>query len=88
VGVGAQYGWRNPEGARSCNACGAPLVTEGPAGVRKTVTVIFCDLVGSTLLGDRADPELLRETMGSYHAALRAILERHGAPWRSSSATR
>jgi class 3 adenylate cyclase/tetratricopeptide (TPR) repeat protein len=46
--------------------------------VRKTVTVLFCDLVGSTAMGDRSDPELLREAMSRYHAELRRILERHG----------
>ena len=46
---------------------------------RRTVTVLFCDLVGSTSLGDRADPELLRELMARYHSELRTILERHGA---------
>ncbi len=46
--------------------------------VRKTVTIVFCDLVGSTALGERTDPELLRELMSSYHATLRSILERHG----------
>jgi class 3 adenylate cyclase/tetratricopeptide (TPR) repeat protein len=71
-------GQENPEGARFCNACGAPLGAEPPAGVRKTVTVLFCDLVGSTSLGDRADPEVLRELMGRYHRELRTILERHG----------
>jgi class 3 adenylate cyclase/tetratricopeptide (TPR) repeat protein len=74
----AQCGQENPEGARFCYACAAPLGSEAPAGVRKTVTVLFCDLVGSTSLGDRADPELLRELMSRYHAELRAILERHG----------
>ncbi len=46
--------------------------------VRKTVTIVFCDLVGSTALGERTDPELLRELMSNYHATLRVILERHG----------
>jgi class 3 adenylate cyclase/tetratricopeptide (TPR) repeat protein len=46
--------------------------------VRKTVTVLFCDLVGSTALGDQADPEVLQERMAAYHAELRQILERHG----------
>jgi class 3 adenylate cyclase/tetratricopeptide (TPR) repeat protein len=46
--------------------------------VRKTVTVLFCDLVGSTALGDQADPEVLQETMSRYHGELRTILERHG----------
>jgi class 3 adenylate cyclase/tetratricopeptide (TPR) repeat protein len=48
------------------------------AVVRKTVTVVFADLVGSTSLGDEADPEVLQERMTRYHAELRTILERHG----------
>src|SRR5437870_8960359 len=76
--VCAQCGRGNPEGARFCNACAAPLAAEAPVEVRKTVTVLFCDLVGSTTLGDRTDPELLRELMARYHAELRTILERHG----------
>ncbi|MGE5461297.1 MAG: AAA family ATPase, partial [Solirubrobacterales bacterium] len=51
---------------------------ETSAGVRKIVTVVFCDLVGSTALGERSDPEVLRELMSHYHAELRRILERHG----------
>jgi class 3 adenylate cyclase/tetratricopeptide (TPR) repeat protein len=43
------------------------------------VTVVFCDLVGSTALGETKDPEVLRELMARYHAELRAILEHHGA---------
>lgn len=45
---------------------------------RKVVTVVFCDLVGSTALGERSDPEVLRELMSRYHAEARTILERHG----------
>jgi class 3 adenylate cyclase/tetratricopeptide (TPR) repeat protein len=71
-------GKENPDGFRFCGACGAELAGEPALGVRKTVTVLFCDLVGSTSLGDRADPEVLRELMARYHAELRAILERHG----------
>ena len=40
--------------------------------------MLFCDLVGSTALGDTADPEVLQETMARYHAGLREIIERHG----------
>jgi class 3 adenylate cyclase/tetratricopeptide (TPR) repeat protein len=68
----------NPAVSRFCGACGAALPSETPADVRKTVTVVFCDLVGSTALGERTDPEILRELMSGYHAELRAILERHG----------
>ena len=46
--------------------------------MRKTVTVVFCDLVGSTALGERSDPELMRELMGRYHRELRTVAERHG----------
>lgn len=68
----------NPGEARFCNACGAALTQPTAVGVRKTVTVLFCDLVGSTALGDGADPEVLRGQMARYHAELRAILESHG----------
>jgi class 3 adenylate cyclase/tetratricopeptide (TPR) repeat protein len=45
---------------------------------RKVVTVLFCDLVGSTALGESTDPEALRARMRRYFGDLRAILERHG----------
>jgi class 3 adenylate cyclase/tetratricopeptide (TPR) repeat protein len=48
------------------------------AMVRKTVTVVFADLVGSTALGERTDPEVLQGLMQRFHAQLRGILERHG----------
>jgi class 3 adenylate cyclase len=46
--------------------------------VRKTVTVVFVDVTGSTALGERLDPERVRRVMRSYFAAMREILERHG----------
>jgi class 3 adenylate cyclase/predicted ATPase len=45
---------------------------------RKVVTVLFCDLVGSTALGESTDPEALRARMRRYFEDLRTILERHG----------
>src|SRR5262245_43973453 len=45
---------------------------------RKVVTVLFCDLVGSTALGESTDPEALRARMRRYFEDLRAIVERHG----------
>jgi class 3 adenylate cyclase/tetratricopeptide (TPR) repeat protein len=71
--------FENPEGARFCAGCGKPL--EAPAQareVRKTVTVVFCDVTGSTALGERLDPESLRHVMARYFEAMRAALERHG----------
>jgi class 3 adenylate cyclase len=45
---------------------------------RKVVTILFCDLVGSTALGESTDPEALRARLRRYFEDLRAILERHG----------
>ncbi len=46
--------------------------------MRKTVTVFFCDVSGSTALGERLDPESLRQVMARYFETARTILERHG----------
>jgi class 3 adenylate cyclase len=45
---------------------------------RALVTVVFCDLVGSTALGERLDAELLRQVLARYFAACAKALERHG----------
>src|SRR5918992_2241150 len=46
--------------------------------VRKTVTLVFCDVADSTPLGERLDPEALRDVWSRYHESARAVLERHG----------
>jgi class 3 adenylate cyclase/tetratricopeptide (TPR) repeat protein len=48
------------------------------AAARKTVSVLFCDLAGSTALGEQLDPELLRELMGRWYEEMRVAVERHG----------
>src|SRR6185312_13041940 len=68
----------NPAGARFCNACGAALPGEAAREVRKVVTVLFCDVTGSTALGESLDPEQLRRVMADYFAVARAAIERHG----------
>jgi class 3 adenylate cyclase len=42
------------------------------------VTVLFCDVVGSTAIGDRSDPEVVRALMSDYFDRVRGVLERHG----------
>jgi class 3 adenylate cyclase len=49
-----------------------------PREQRKTVTVLFCDVAGSTALAERVDPEALRAVMASYFDVARAAIERHG----------
>ena len=48
------------------------------AAARKTVSVLFCDLAGSTMLGERLDPEPLRELLGRWYEEMRIAVERHG----------
>jgi class 3 adenylate cyclase/tetratricopeptide (TPR) repeat protein len=73
-------GAENPGGFRFCGRCAAPLSVEEPAAreLRKTVTVLFCDVTGSTALGELLDPESLRRVMARYFEAMKAVIERHG----------
>ncbi|MGN6799547.1 MAG: adenylate/guanylate cyclase domain-containing protein, partial [Gaiellaceae bacterium] len=61
-----------------CPECGAPATAAAAREERKTVTVLFCDLVGSTELGERLDPESLRRILGRYFDTVRTVIERHG----------
>src|SRR5919197_2217672 len=45
---------------------------------RKTVTVVFCDVTGSTALGESVDPEALQALLARYFARMKEIVERHG----------
>jgi class 3 adenylate cyclase/tetratricopeptide (TPR) repeat protein len=78
--VCAACGLQNPDAARFCLACGVQFTADEPTGVatRKTVTVLFCDVAGSTHLGESLDPESLREVMGRYFDSVQAVVERHG----------
>jgi class 3 adenylate cyclase/tetratricopeptide (TPR) repeat protein len=72
-------GEENPERFRLCGFCGTPLIAETPRQeVRKTVTVVFSDLKGSTSLGERLDSEALREVMSRYFEEMSGALELHG----------
>jgi class 3 adenylate cyclase/tetratricopeptide (TPR) repeat protein len=72
-------GEENPERFRLCGFCGAQLSPPVAAEeVRKTVTVVFCDLKDSTSLGEKLDSESLREVLNVYFSAMRRVLERHG----------
>src|ERR687895_772853 len=72
-------GRENPEDARFCSGCATPL--EEPRAAReerKVVTVLFCDLVGSTAQAERLDPEDVRALLSRYHERVKAELERFG----------
>jgi class 3 adenylate cyclase/predicted ATPase len=71
-------GQENRQEARFCDSCGAPLATAEVRELRKVVTILFCDVTGSTALGERLDSESLRRVMERYFALARDVLERHG----------
>jgi class 3 adenylate cyclase len=79
VMVCSQCGQDNPSAARFCMACAAPLIAEPPPReLRKTVTAVFCDALGSTTLGERLDPEVLRSVMARYFDVMRDAVDGHG----------
>ena len=84
-------GSENPPGKRFCADCGAasgtgpsalqeaPVSAAGtPSAERRQLTVMFADLVGSTALGTRLDPEDLREVIATYHDCITGLVTRFG----------
>ena len=63
-----------------CPYCGGTLAAPTPPSreQRKVVSVLFCDVMGSTELGEQLDPEALRALLARYFEQMRAIVERHG----------
>jgi class 3 adenylate cyclase/tetratricopeptide (TPR) repeat protein len=83
-------GFENEASAKFCGGCGKPIgeaaaptsVTAPPAprtdgAERRQLTVMFCDLVGSTALASRLDPEDLREVIGAYHTCVAQTIGRY-----------
>ena len=66
--------------ARFCDVCGFAVSPAGAAGgeARKTLTVVFADLAGSTALQERLDPESARRVMTRFYDEMRDVLEAHG----------
>src|SRR6188508_1253884 len=72
-------GQENPEGFRLCGMCGTALAeADKQRAQRKTVTVLFCDVTGSTALGESTDPEALRALLARYFERMKGIVESHG----------
>jgi class 3 adenylate cyclase/tetratricopeptide (TPR) repeat protein len=78
--VCASCGHKNSKGAKFCEECGFSFAAS-PARAkeqRKTVTVLFCDVAGSTALGESTDPEALRALLARYFERMKRIVESHG----------
>lgn len=69
-----------PPGSRFCPQCGTALPTDNAAArsTRRQMTVLFCDLVGSTELAQRVDPDELLEALRRYHDMVGIIAARFG----------
>lgn len=70
-------------GVLNCTACGVNLgqvarPERKSEAERRQVTVMFCDMVDSTALGSRLDPEDLREVLNALHAEIRHVMYRFG----------
>ena len=74
-----------PATAKFCLECGTPRASVPDREVRKTVTLLFTDVTGSTALGEQLDPESYRGVMSRYFAVSRAAVER---AWRDSREVR
>jgi class 3 adenylate cyclase/tetratricopeptide (TPR) repeat protein len=74
-------GHENPDGAKFCMECAAPLDAAAYRPVaeeRKVVTCLFCDLVGFTATSESADPEDIDQMLTAYAEMARAQIESHG----------
>jgi class 3 adenylate cyclase/tetratricopeptide (TPR) repeat protein len=72
-------GSENPPAAKFCSECATQLApTPSSAESRRTVTILFADVSGSTSLGEQLDPESLRALMQRYFGVMQSIIESHG----------
>jgi class 3 adenylate cyclase len=79
VPVCASCGRETSDDFAFCPYCGAGFVEPAAAQEqRKTVTILFCDIVGSTSLGESTDPEALRALLARYFESMKAVVEGHG----------
>ncbi|MCH2451458.1 MAG: AAA family ATPase [Gracilimonas sp.] len=76
---------KNPYQAKFCNKCGASIVVSQisdkqktkKAAERRQLTILFCDLVGSTTLSEQMDPEDYRQIILNYHQIVEEVITRY-----------
>ena len=74
----ARCGQQNPDEAKFCNACAAPLDSREVGEERRIVSVLFVDLVGFTSHAESLDPEDVRAFLTPYYEQVRARLQSFG----------
>jgi class 3 adenylate cyclase len=55
-----------------------PVRSAAPGAERRQLTVLFCDMVDSTTLAGRLDPEDFHDVLGRYHAVCTTVIQRYG----------
>lgn len=86
-------GFENPPNFKFCGQCGSPLKAKGgnqkdeifppsafiphPSVERRHLTVMFCDLVGSSTLAEQLDPEEWREVLRAYQQLCTEVIQRY-----------
>lgn len=78
AGLCADCGAVLPRAARYCPACAAEVAAAEAPPSRRVVTALFCDVAGSTTLGERLDAEALRRLLNRYFDVVSGAVERHG----------
>ncbi len=73
----ATCGERLPSNARYCPRCGAAVAVAEPES-RRTVTVLFCDVVDSTPLAERLDAEAMRSLLGRWFEVAEEAVRLYG----------
>jgi class 3 adenylate cyclase/tetratricopeptide (TPR) repeat protein len=74
-----ECGTPNPDGAKFCSSCGKPLTAPAERRrARRTVSIVFSDITGSTDIGERLDAESINNVMRRYSEEMRSALERNG----------
>ncbi|MBI4936166.1 MAG: AAA family ATPase [Actinobacteria bacterium] len=63
-----------PSSMKFCGACGTPLAAEAMARELRLLTILFCDMVGSTELSTRIDPESLADVMRGYYVLCEQVI--------------
>lgn len=64
-------------GSKFCAACGYAIDNLPVESARRQLTLLFCDVVGSTALSERLDPEDLRDLLTSYQRVCRDAIGRY-----------
>jgi len=74
----SKCGFDNAASHKFCCECGTSLIQVAKEAERRSLTVMFCDLAGSTALSEQYDPEILRQIIAAYQDCCRVAINQYG----------